>query len=317
MLRPHWDAHIGNITLRLPFAACVRADTAIPTAPAAGAADWMAALPDERVISEIVVPGTHDCASQNAQLGFITKCQALDITQQLNIGARYLDIRLGASDGALKLYHGFTKCKASPLPWAAQIDLEDVLRDCYAFLDAHPGETILFAVKQEHGGLSDAEFDALVQSYVQQNPERWLTPDALPTLGEARGKLLLLRRYEGSGLPLLWANQNGHDDTSLNAAAEENGSYTLWVQDRYEYDAEDKWDSFLAGLSIGIGDGEAAVHFLSTKGSLAYGHPFWFARTLNRRLLRYGLPVGEPLGWIIVDFGSAKLAEHVWRCNFS
>ena len=35
MLRPHWDAHIGNITLRLPFAACVRADTAIPTAPAA------------------------------------------------------------------------------------------------------------------------------------------------------------------------------------------------------------------------------------------------------------------------------------------
>ena len=172
----------------------------VPTSPAADAGDWMAALPDDRVISEITMPGTHDCASMNAQLGFITKCQALDVAQQLNIGARYLDIRLGAVDGALKLYHGFTKCKASPLPWAAQIDLEDVLRDCYAFLDAHPGETILFAVKQEHGGLSDAEFDALVQSYVQRDAERWLTPDALPTLGEARDKLVLLRRYEGAGL---------------------------------------------------------------------------------------------------------------------
>ena len=36
----------------------------------------------------------------------------------------------------------------------------------------------------------------------------------------------------------------------------------------------------------------------------------------NRRLLDYALPAGEPLGWIIVDFGSAKLAEHIWRHNF-
>ena len=204
----------------------------VAKAPAAGAGDWMAALPNDRVISEIVIPGTHDCASQNAQRGFITKCQSLDIAQQLNIGARSLDVRLGAVDASLKLYHGFTKCKSSPLPWSAQIDLEDVLRDCYAFLDQHPGETILFAVKQEHGDLPDAEFDALLQTYVQRDADRWLTPDRLPTLGEARGKLVLLRRYEGAGLSLLWANQNGHDDTSRNTAAEDNGSYTLWVQDR-------------------------------------------------------------------------------------
>ena len=286
----------------------------VPTAPTAGAADWMAALPDERVISEIVTPGTHDCASQNAQLGFITKCQALDIAQQLSIGARYLDIRLGASDGALKLYHGFTKCKASPLPWAAQIDLEDVLRDCYAFLDAHPGETILFAVKQEHGDLPDAEFDALVQSYVQRDAERWLTPDALPTLGEARGRLILLRRFEGTGLPLLWANQNGHDDTSLNAAEEENGSYTLWVQDRYEYGASDKWNAFLAGLDTAQTDStHAAVHFLSTKGTLPQGHPWYFAQKLNPQLL--ALDAGKLNGWIVVDFLTPELAQAIYGAN--
>ncbi len=286
----------------------------VPKAAAAGAGDWMAALPDERAVSEIVIPGTHDCASQNAQLGFITKCQALDIAQQLNIGARYLDIRLGAVDGALKLYHGFTKCKTSPLPWAAQLDLEDVLRDCYAFLDAHPGETILFAVKQEHGGLPDAEFDALVQGYVQQNPERWLTPDAIPTLGEARGRLVLLRRYEGAGLSLLWENQNGHDDVSRNTVAEENGSYTLWVQDRYEYGAADKWSAFLAGLDAAQTDGgNAAVHFLSTKGTLPQGHPWHFARKLNAQLL--ALDEGQLNGWIVVDFLTPELAQAIYGAN--
>ena len=286
----------------------------VPTAPAADAGDWMAALPDDRAISEITMPGTHDCASMNAQLGFITKCQALDVAQQLNIGARYLDIRLGAEDGALKLYHGFTKCKASPLPWAAQIDLEDVLRDCYAFLDAHPGETILFAVKQEHGGLSDAEFDALVQSYVQRDADRWLTPDALPTLGEARGKLVLLRRYEGAGLSLLWENQNGHDDVSRNTAQEDNGSYTLWVQDRYEYGAADKWDAFLAGLDTAQTDSEnAAVHFLSTKGTLPQGHPWFFAQKLNPQLM--ALDKGQLSGWIVVDFLTPELAQAIYAAN--
>lgn len=286
----------------------------VPSAPAAGAGDWMAALPDDSAISEIVIPGTHDCASESAQLGFITKCQALDIAQQLNIGARYLDIRLGEADGALKLYHGFTKCKASPLPWAAQIDLEDVLRDCYAFLDAHPGETILFAVKQEHGDLSDAAFDALVQGYVQQNAERWLTPDTLPTLGEARGKLVLLRRYEGAGLSLLWENQNGHDDVRLNTAAENNRSYTLWVQDRYEYGAADKWTAFRAGLETAQTDGEnAAVHFLSTKGTLPQGHPWFFAQKLNPQLL--ALDKAQLNGWIVVDFLTPELAQAIYGAN--
>lgn len=286
----------------------------VPKAPAADAGDWMAALPDDRAISEITIPGTHDCASKSAQLGFITKCQALDIAQQLNIGARYLDVRLGAVDGALKLYHGFTKCKSSPLPWAEQIDLADVLRDCYAFLDAHPGETILFAVKQEHGGLPEAEFDALVQSYVQQEPARWLTPDAIPTLGEARGKLVLLRRYEGSGLSLLWANQNGHDDVSLNTVAEDNGSYTLWVQDRYEYGAADKWNAFLAGLDTAQTDGgNAAVHFLSTKGTLPQGHPWFFAQKLNPQLL--ALDQAQLNGWIVVDFLTPELAQAIYSAN--
>ena len=285
----------------------------VSKAPAAAAGDWMAALADDAVISEITIPGTHDSASLWPQLGFITKCQALSITQQLNIGARYLDIRLGAEGDRLKLFHGFTKCRVSPLPWSEQMDLADVLDACYAFLDAHPGETILFAVKQEHGDETAAEFDALVQNYVNQDADRWLLPDALPTLSEARGKLVLLRRYEGTGLPLLWANQNGHDDTALNTVCEDNGSYLLWVQDRYEYGAADKWAAFRAGIDAANPDGgTAAIHFLSTKGTLPQGHPWYFAQKLNKLLLASSDAVS---GWIVVDFLSSELAERIYSAN--
>ena len=285
----------------------------VSTAPAATAGDWMAALDDETVISEITMPGTHDCASSWPQLGFITKCQALTISQQLNIGARYLDIRLGAENGGLKLFHGFTKCKASPLPWAEQIDLSDVLSDCYAFLDTHPGETILFAVKQEHGDETESEFDAMVQNYVNQSPEHWLITDTLPTLGEARGRLVLLRRYEGTGLSLLWENQSGHDDMRLSAVCEDNGSYALWVQDRYEYDAENKWTAFRAGIDAAqTGAENAAIHFLSTKGTLPQGHPWYFAQKLNRQLLASSEPIS---GWIVVDFLTPELAERIYSAN--
>ena len=286
----------------------------VDKAPAAGAGSWMADVPDEVFLSEMTIPGAHDAASLWPQLAFVTKCQALDIAQQLNIGVRYLDIRLGEDGDNLLLFHGFTKCRTAPLPWADVLTLSDVLAQCTAFLDAHPTETILFAVKHEHGDLPDAEFDAMVQRYVEADPDHWLITNEMPTLGDARGKLVLLRRYEGAGLALNWADQGGHDDVTQSIVAEPNGSYTLWVQDRFCYGAEDKWTAFTAGQRMMETDGEnAAIHFLSTKGTLPQGHPWYFAQKLNPRLLDYDR--GELSGWIVVDFVTPELAKTIYDCN--
>ena len=298
-------------------------ETADKTA-VADSADWMAKLSDDRSLGEVVLPGTHDSATKNVQLAFFSKCQSLDIRGQLDAGYRYLDIRLGLDEesGELILKHGFTNCKPSALSNRA-LTLSALIADCCAFLDAHPGEVILFCVKHEHGDFSIAEMQTLLDGEIGKRPDRWFLSDSLPTVGEARGRIVLLRRYgddaglgERAGVPFAWNDQGGADNPTEDVEANIPGDLLLWVQDRYEYDTDDKWNAFLAGLAIGVDDGEAAVHFLSTKGSLAYGHPYWFARTLNRRLLAYDLPAGEPLGWIIVDFGSPRLADHIWQCNF-
>lgn len=288
-----------------------------------GATDWMAALPEDRPLSALVIPGTHDSATRYVQLAWVTKCQALGIREQLETGFRYLDIRLGlAGDGeGLELVHGFTRCKTGPMPWSGTLTLDKVLEDCCAFLQAHPTETVLFAAKYEHGDAPVAELQRRLDAYIQKNPERWLLTETMPTLGQARGKLVLLRRWEDeaglgrqAGLPLLWPDQKGHDDLTRNTAMSDQGAYRLWVQDRFEYEAADKWAAFLAGLAPAQAkEGDLCLSFLSTKGAAAYGHPWKYAQTLNPRLT--ALEPEALNGWVVVDFGTARLAAQVYGAN--
>lgn len=287
----------------------------------AGAGDWMREVNGGLGLNELAIPGTHDSATQFVTLAFFGKCQTKSINDQLEAGYRYLDIRLAADGTQLKLMHGFVNCKTDVLPWSDTLYLDEVLQDCYAFLERHESETILFAVKQEHGKESVAEFQRLLDNYIQKNPDRWLLTDTIPMLGEARGKLVLLRRYadeaglgQAAGIPFWWDSQSGSDDMSLHTVAQDNGSYTLWVQDRYCYPVEEKWTAFLAGLGIGRADmGEATVNFLSTKGTLPFGHPYKYASSLNLRLL--GREIKPTDGWIIVDFATAPLAKHIYEVN--
>lgn len=296
----------------------------VDTTPVEGSADWMKELDGELPLNQIVLPGSHDSATQYVQLAFFSKCQALSIAEQLAAGCRYLDIRLGVDghNDTFKLMHGFTNCRTSPFNPVDKLYLDDLLDDCYDFLKKHPTETVVFAVKQEHGKDSVAVFESMLNSYIREDADMWLLTDSIPTLDEARGKLVLMRRYEDegglearSGIPLIWADQKGAKDTRPNVVAEKNDFYTLYVQDRFEYDTEAKWEAFTKGMAMAekrAKDGDVILSFLSTKGSLTYGHPRQFANVLNPRLAE----LDSLSGWVVVDFLSPKLAETIYSHNF-
>ena len=296
----------------------------VDTTPVEGSADWMKELDGELPLNQIVLPGSHDSATRYVQLAFFSKCQALSVAEQLEAGCRYLDIRLGVDghNDTFKLMHGFTNCRTSPFNPVDKLYLDDLLDDCYAFLKKHPTETVVFAVKQEHGKDSVAVFESMLNSYIREDADMWLLTDSIPTLDEARGKLVLMRRYEDegglearSGIPLIWADQKGAKDTRPNVVAEKNDFYTLYVQDRFEYDTEAKWEAFTKGMAMAekrAKDGDVILSFLSTKGSLTYGHPRQFANVLNPRLAE----LDSLSGWVVVDFLSPKLAETIYSHNF-
>ena len=289
-------------------------------------AEWMSMLPDSIPVNELILPGTHNSASEFAQLPFFTRCQGGDVGEQLRAGFRYLDIRLAvdSESDSLKFMHGFASCQTAAKPDSPALYLDAVLEECYSFLEEHPYETILFAVKQEHGSEPVSDFQRILfNNYILLRYERWLLTDRIPNLGEARGKIVLLRRYEdeagmgaSAGIPFLWADQGAKSGEGLSAAENRNGSYSLIVQDRYAYSDEEKWAAFVTGLQSSeaeIRKGNISLNFLSTKGSFPVGHPYDHADTLNSTFRNR---IQNINGWIIVDFGEPYIARMIYQMNF-
>ncbi|KAI1187008.1 PLC-like phosphodiesterase [Nemania serpens] len=186
-------------------------------------ANWMAALPDTVPIAQLNIPGTHDAAtwnySQATQDGLsgatrcdgttalparVYRCQRRSIAEALEGGIRFFDLRfaLDPLDARLAFWHG-------PALLSDTAGVEDVLFGFYAWLDAHPSETVLLSFQYEHGTRANASSDARVQRMLFDT----LTSEAaagryvdqrrgtLGTLGEARGKILLFRRFDLDALP--------------------------------------------------------------------------------------------------------------------
>ncbi len=303
-------------------------DTAASHPPAIPSADWMAALDDSLLLSEINIPGVHDAAANETQLRLMTKCQDRSIDALLLDGFRYLDIRLGAEEiggrTELTFYHGFLHCLKDIWPWSDHLSFEDVASDCADFLKKHPTETILFVVKQEHGSESISEFERLLDDHIiaSDTADLWLLTDSIPTLGEARGKIVLFRRYtddaglrKRAGIYIDWFDQGNKpkEGNTPGVVTEEKETFRLYIQDRFSYDADTKWQVFTEAAVVSKDPGDVLINFLSTKGTAAYGHPYHYAEDLNARLDRNDTDALS--GWTIIDFGNAYLADIIISSN--
>src|SRR4051812_15204855 len=101
---------------------------------------WMAAQPDERSLAALTIPGSHDAAARFEPLAGLARTQDLTIDEQVTAGVRFLDIRCRHLDDAFLLYHGAID---------QNLTFDQLLVTLYAFLDAHPTETILVSIKEE------------------------------------------------------------------------------------------------------------------------------------------------------------------------
>lgn len=284
-------------------------------------ANWMSKVQDNMNLSDITIPGVHDAGTCKVQLSYFSQCQDKSIKDLLDCGFRYLDIRVGVDNNKLRFYHGSTSCLQPN--GSGNLYLDSVLNDCYSFLDKNPSETILFAVKQENGSGGVADFQNVLNSYIQSNANKWLLTDFVPTLGSARGKMVLFRRHSDearlgrmAGIPTIWRDQGDKSNSSLSYEDNQNEGKSLMVQDRYKYSADSKWNAFDSTITASVGrSGCMKINFLSTTGSGLLGSPKSYADSLNKSLLKKTLK-GNKLGWLIVDFGNSDIASHIYSANF-
>lgn len=153
---------------------------------------WQARLRDDVPLSALSIPGTHNTPTCYTALPSV-RCQAVPPAQQLQNGIRFFDIRCQV-DGptTLSLVHG-----AFPISFTGAKDLSEVLAQAYSFLSANPHETVIISLKREgRGGASDARFAKVLKAaYIDKDADKWHVSPRVPTLGEARGKAVLFRRF--------------------------------------------------------------------------------------------------------------------------
>lgn len=159
---------------------------------------WLGEIDDNKKISQLSIPGTHNSAACHTALPSV-QCQGASVTHQLENGVRFLDIRagklfIGNDVKDLQVIHGKFPVKI-PFP----LKLTDTLNEVYKFLEDNRSETVIVSIKQE--GTDDwdndnDEFGKLFwERYISPNKDKWYLNTDIPRLGDARGKAILFRRF--------------------------------------------------------------------------------------------------------------------------
>ncbi|RZU47501.1 1-phosphatidylinositol phosphodiesterase [Fluviicoccus keumensis] len=168
---------------------------------------WMSVLPDGRLLSELNIPGTHDTMARYG--GDIAQTQSMDLMMQLNSGVRALDIRCRHYYDKFTIHHGLIYQNAN---------FDDVLTTARQFLQANPRETLLMRVKEEYNPEGNTRsFADTFADYAARYPGLfWTYSGPTPTLGEARGKIVVLQNFSA---PQSWGlnynNLIAQDDYSM------------------------------------------------------------------------------------------------------
>ena len=219
----------------LPTATPTAKPTATPTASPDDPKRWMSALPDYVRLTDVTIPGTHDSAAGGyGSMTVSAKCQDKNITKQLEEGIRYFDLRLGENNNKLVLFHGIVDCNVS---------LDTIMKEFKTFL-AGSNETIVVQVSNEKDVKNIS--DKFAQQALNHSDYKglWYKGQTFPTLGEARGKLVLLRNFEAPfkdlperGIPFYDVKNRpiNKNVESYNGTTEttDGKPVSFYVQDRY------------------------------------------------------------------------------------
>lgn len=271
---------------------------------------WMASIDDSAYISEISIPGTHDTGALYEPVAPSAKCQTYTIKDQLNMGVRFLDMRCNISLGKFEIVHGVV--------YQGQT-FDEVLDICYDFLEANPTETIVMSVKHGVDIGSEARFTKVLKKYILKNEKMWYTEDAIPTLGEARGKIVLFNRFDGeSGLGL---NCTAWPENTMFTI--DNGDYKVHIQDYFKMeDTSVEWGYIKELLYAAYNETDKEhnlyVNFLSgyIKDGL-FPDPPAVANDINPLFTEYMSSAPDGCyGIILFDFVTPELCDLLIQKNF-
>ncbi len=206
---------------------------------------WMTSLKDDVPLSELSIPGTHDSMSREHG-GDIAETQSMSLPNQLESGIRALDIRCRHIQDVFAIHHGSV---------FQGMYFGDVLATVVNFLKDHPGETVLMRVQEEYDPANNTRSfaETFRERYWKPNiTYMWQGTSSNPTLGELRGKIVILQDFSASqtyGIP--YDSFSIQDDWGLNS----------------NWDLYDKWTKVKKQLAAANSGGSATKYMNYLSGA--------------------------------------------------
>lgn len=133
----------------------------------------------------------NDTEPQSSQV----KCQQDYIPTQLLEGIRYFDIRLGKGNDPGICHGDFYLFKKD----GYYLHLSDVIGYFKTFLSENPREALIMLASRGNDEATDDSVTTAFAKVMADNPDLFYTSSHVPTLGEVRGKIVLLRRFRLDG----------------------------------------------------------------------------------------------------------------------
>lgn len=161
---------------------------------------WMKYVDNNKFLDELSIPGTHDsgtCSVDNdtEPQSSQAKCQQDYIPTQLLEGVRYFDIRLGKGENP-GIDHGACYLLKKDGNF---MHLSDVIGYFNTFLSENPTEALIMLVSRGNDEATNESLTTALGKVFDENPDLFYTSSRIPTLGEVRGKIVLLRRFGLAG----------------------------------------------------------------------------------------------------------------------
>ncbi|MBR1469223.1 MAG: hypothetical protein IJ605_03820 [Prevotella sp.] len=231
--------------------------------------NWLSMVKDETKVCKLSIPGTHDTMTGMGFYQPVLKyvfnqtaiSQVSTLEEQMACGLRFFDIRPVVSIDTLatdpkekqilRLSHGISEIDYT---------FEQTIDDLQAYLKAHPSEFFIAKLQADNGMENQNRWTELLNKVLTKPKyeglfvENW-RPDI--TVGEMRGKILWLSRYDLRPLyaafhyPIVycdWPDEDPDIDEELNPEAQRNCAMysladptlkaTLYKQDYYKTTTE-------------------------------------------------------------------------------
>ena len=268
----------------------------------------MADIPDTARLSELSIPGTHESGARFEPSPGLAKSQDLTIADQLAAGARYLDLHCHEILDQLFIYHDDID---------EQQTFDQVLATMLAFLDKHPTETLIVSFKEE--GLPEmpvSTFEYTIRAFVDMAPDRWYIEQSVPMLGDVRGKLVVLRRFDVLKDPIGIDASMWPDNASF---AITHPGVALRIEDEYQVtDNDAKWSAITKNVDAAATADPATLFLTYTSGvQTVAGMPSITSVSddINKRLDGMIASAPSRLGVLVMDHATKARIEAVAAAN--